>query len=308
MNELSYSSGEIYEDYKKHNHYYNYLINFYTEFEKNCCFPPGHYYSPITNLDEIRSMEDRVFDFSKKEIAGIDLNESQQVQLLKKFAAYYPEIPFPKDKQEDYRYYFQNDVFSYTDAIILYSFLRHFKPRRVIEVGSGYSSALMLDTNNKFFKNSIDLTFIEPYPERLNKLISDHDRSSCTIFVDKVQNIKSDVFAKLQDGDILFIDGSHVSKTGSDLNYLVFEVLPALAKGVIIHFHDIFHPFEYPLEWIYEGRNWNEIYILKAFLSHNTSFNVLFFNSFMHKYHGESFADMSDCYKNHGGSLWLRKI
>ena len=278
-------------------------------YEKNCCFPPGHYYSPITNIDEIKSMEDKVFHFFRKEVPGIDFNEEEQVQLLKAFTAYYKEMPFPENKQEGYRYFFINDVFSYTDAIILYSFLRHFKPQRVIEVGSGYSSSLMLDTNNTFFNNSMNLTFIEPYPEdRLDVLIREEDRASAKIIVDKVQNVKLDVFTQLQEGDILFIDGSHVSKAGSDLNFLVFEVLPILAKGVIIHFHDIFHPLEYSREWIYEGRNWNEIYLLKAFLTYNPRFKILFFNDFMHKYHSEGFAEMSDCYKNRGGSLWLRKL
>jgi hypothetical protein len=308
MHSLPFTVQELDEIYLKNNHYYLHLIDFYKEFTKNCCYPPGHFYGPITDLDEVREFEDLIFKQEQKEIPGIFLNEEEQLQLAREFAAYYPEMPFPEHKQDSYRYYFINDQYSYTDAIILYSFLRHFKPGKVIEVGSGYSSAIMLDTNNAFFKNKIGFTFIDPNPERLERLINNEDRSSCRIYAEKVQKVPLEVFQELKDGDILFIDGSHVSKTGSDINHILFHIFPLIAAGVIIHIHDIFYPFEYPSEWVYEGRNWNESYLLRAFLSHNSDYKILFWNSFMHRHHGGSFAQMSNCYKNYGGSIWLRKV
>ena len=93
-----------------------------------------------------------------------------------------------------------------------------------------------------------------------------------------VQNVKLIEFEKLEPNDLLFIDSSHISKIGSDLNYLLFEVLPSLKPGVIIHFHDILYPFEYPYEWIEKGIYWNEAYLLKAFLMHNKNYEILLFN------------------------------
>jgi len=114
----------------------------------------------------------------------------------------------------------------------------------------------------------------------------------------------------LKEDDILFIDSSHVSKIGSDLNYIFFEILPHLNSGVLIHFHDIFYPFEYPKKWILE-RNmvFNENYILRAFLEYNSAFNILIFNDFLQYYYKDWFSEnMPLCLKNQGQSIWLRKL
>lgn len=116
-------------------------------------------------------------------------------------------------------------------------------------------------------------------------------------------------FDILKENDILFVDSTHVSKVGSDVNYLLFEILPRLNKGVYIHFHDIFYPFEYPKEWIYDGKAWNEDYILRAFLQYNDSFKIFFFNTFLESFFREKFTlEMPLCLKNTGGSLWIKKI
>ncbi len=99
-----------------------------------------------------------------------------------------------------------------------------------------------------------------------------------------------------------------MSKTGSDVNYILFDILPILNKGVFIHFHDIFYPFEYPKKWVYEGRNWNEDYILKAFLMYNSEFKIRLFSHYLHELHKDTFKDMPLCYKNTGGNIWLEKI
>ena len=116
-----------------------------------------------------------------------------------------------------------------------------------------------------------------------------------------------DVFEKLNAGDILFVDSTDVSKTGSDVNYIMFEIIPILKSGVLIHFHDVFCPFEYPKEWVFQGRNWNEDYILKAFLMYNDRFEIKLFSEYLHKHHGDVFEAMPLFYKNHGGNLWIEK-
>jgi len=278
-------------------------------FKKNSCFPAGHFYSPIVNVDEIKKRELEIWNKTEKfEISGIDLQLDEQIKLLKCLTNYYSELPFKPEKQINIRYQFENGFYSYTDGIILYSMIRHFKPKRIIEIGSGFSSSIMLDTNNIFFNNKIDLTFIEPYPERLYSLMFETDKKQVTIIQSKVQLLLLDNFEKLQAGDILFVDSTHVVKTGSDVNYILFEILPILQSGVLIHFHDIFYSFEYPKEWVYLGHNWNEDYFLKAFLMYNNKFKIRLFSEYIHKHHKEAFADMPLSYKNTGGNLWIEKI
>ncbi len=289
-----------------------YIRGLYAEnlsFKKNTCYKPGHYFSTIISIDEIRDREAQIW--KNKEIDGvfgIDLKLEQQKKLALKFNDYYDDMPFEDHKVDNLRYYFENGLYSYTDAIILYSMIRHLKPKQIIEVGSGFSSSVMLDTNQLFFNNQINLTFIEPYPERLYSLLKEEDKKSTRIIVEFVQQIDISIFKSLDEGDVLFIDSSHVVKTGSDVHFILFEILPILKKGVYIHFHDIFYPFEYPKEWVYKGRNWNEDYFLKAFLMYNTNFEIVFFSHYLHTHHREVFENMPLCYKNEGGNLWLRKI
>jgi predicted O-methyltransferase YrrM len=181
-------------------------------------------------------------------------------------------------------------------------------PKRIIEVGSGHSSALMLDTIEHAEGLDVHTTFIEPFPARLHSVLRDQDRRTSTIIERRVQDVPLATFETLEADDILFIDSSHVSKVGSDLNYLVFDVLPRLAEGVVVHVHDIFWPFEYPLEWIRAGRAWNEIYLLRAFLQYNEAFDVTLFNHYVGEKHAAFFeAHMPLFLENTGGSLWLRK-
>lgn len=279
-----------------------------SEYKRNAKYKPGHFYSPIVSVDDVKLNQDRIWkNRDESDIKGIDLKVNKQLALLTSFEEYYKDQPFKSISDSGTRYQFENGFYSYTDGLALYSMIRKLKPKRIIEVGSGHSSALMLDVNQLFFHNAIELTFIEPYPERLNTLIKETDRQSATIVVDMVQSVSLDVFKKLDAGDMLFIDSSHVVKTGSDLTYILFEVLPILKSGVSIHFHDVFYPFEYPKQWVFEGRNWNEDYFLRAFLMYNTDFEVTFFADYLHKKHSKAFETMPLFYKNSGGNLWIRK-
>jgi len=277
-------------------------------YQKNMMFPPGHYYSPVISFSDIKKAEKRIWKQDVPDtIPGIDLNIDYQLQLMMKLQDYYSEIPFKAQPQKGIRYYFENDYYSYTDGIILYAMMRHFKPKRIIEIGSGFSSALMIDTNELFFKGSIQLEFIEPNPKRLYSLFSKRDKENIKVTEDFVQNIDISRFQELQAGDVLFIDSSHVAKAGSDLNYILFDILPNLNPGVLIHFHDIFFPFEYPKEWVYAGRNWNENYMLRAYLMNSRAYKILHFADYLHQKSPETFKKMPLAYKNTGGCLWLEK-
>jgi predicted O-methyltransferase YrrM len=271
--------------------------------------PPGHFYSPIPSPEE-RAQADLLRDQPlPRELPGIDLNEAGQLELFERFAASYAELPWGENPKPGLRYYFENPSYSYSDAICLYSMIRHARPKRIIEVGSGFSSCVMLDTNEGFFGNGIDLTFIEPYPQLLFKLTTEADRQRVRVLPKKLQEVPVAEFQKLEAGDILFIDSTHVAKAFSDVNYAFATILPALAAGVHIHVHDVFYPFEYPAPWLKEGRAWNELYLLRAFLQYNERFRIVFFNTFLEHFHWEKFTQrMPLCLKNPGGSIWLQRV
>lgn len=278
---------------------------------KKLSYLPGHFYSPVVMPEEIEYRKDKIFEISNKSLAGIDLNNEKQLQVLNNIKEYYKDLPFTFLQNDKFRYYYDNTYFSYNSAIELYGLIRFLKPRRIIEIGSGFSSALMMDTNDIHMNGSIKFIFIEPFPERLMSLLKIEDKNDKSILQNKVQDVDLKYFADLQENDILFVDSSHVSKTGSDLNHIIFEILPILQKGVIIHFHDIFYPFEYPENWAINsgGFGWNENYILHAFLMYNPNYEIVLFNTYMEKFHEDWFVEnMPDCLKRQGGSLFIRKV
>jgi hypothetical protein len=281
------------------------MYKLYKAAKENCFVPPGHFYSPDVNVKEVKKDENRIWDNSK-EIQGVNLNSSEQINLIKEFEQYYNDIPFSDEEKDTLRYYFKNTYYSYSDAIMLYSFIRHYQPQNIIEIGSGFSSAVMLDTKD-IFKLDTTITFIEPYPIRLKSLLTAQDKNSYKIIETGVQAVPLDEYRKLTKGDILFIDSTHVSKTGSDVNHIIFEILPILQSGVLVHFHDVFSSFEYPKNWVYEGRSWNEDYILRAFLMNNNSYSIKMFTHYLHTHHKESFKNMPLCYKNFGANIWIEK-
>ncbi|HXM46518.1 MAG TPA: YfhO family protein [Pyrinomonadaceae bacterium] len=275
----------------------------------NSFVPPGHFYSPIPSRDEVRRDEKKIFNIPE-EVAGVDLNLQEQLLTLAALADYYKELPFHAEKAAGLRYWFENSMYSYSDAICLYAMIRHLKPRQIIEVGSGYSSCVMLDTNELFFDQRISCTFIEPNPREFLSLLKVGDLQTIDLVPSRLQEVSLDRFTSLSANDILFIDSSHVSKVGSDVNYLIFEILPVLQSGVYVHFHDVFYPFEYPKQWICDlGIAWNEAYLVRSFLQYNAAFRIAFFNTYLEHFHEERFKELMPlCLNNKGGSLWLRKL
>lgn len=285
--------------------------------------PPGHFYSPLNNKAFLESNKDQLYKYNF-DIKDIDLRLDEQKVLLKELLEHYNKVPFTKEPKNGFRYYFDNKFFSYSDGIFLFCLLNYLKPSKVIEVGSGFSSACMLDTNERFLNNSIDLTFIEPYPEeRLFKLIQPSDHA--TNLKKFIQDVDVSLFGKLKANDILFIDSSHVSKFGSDLNHILFNILPTIPSGVYIHFHDVFFPFEYPKEWLQAERAWNEAYLLRAFLMNNNKYQVVLFPSMLEHFHKSwlqenmplamevhekwpSEEDFQYLLPTMGQSIWLKKL
>ena len=284
-----------------------YLVKKYLARSGGIALDPGGYYSPIPSMDEIKGYN---FNCPLPEVLpGIDLNAHEQLNLLDSFEPFYGELPFTDEKIEGLRFYYKNDYYNYSDAILLYCMIRYLKPQQIVEIGSGFSSSVTLDTNERFMGKSINCVFIEPYPARLESLLKNDDKENITIHKNRLQEIPIEIFGELNKNDILFIDSTHVAKFNSDVNYIFHKILPVLAHGVYIHFHDVFYPFEYPQEWLLEGRAWNEQYVLRAFLEYNNAFKIVLFNTYLESmYEAKLKSRFPLLYKNTGGSIWIKKI
>lgn len=270
--------------------------------------PPGHFYSPIVDPAQVAERIRTVRDTAPAGLPDIDLDPARLDGIWNDLLPYLRTTPFRETAHAGARYHYRNSAFGYGDAAILRAMIFAAEPRRIIEVGSGYSSACMLDTVLDEGAGRPQITCIEPYPELLKSLMRPGDERHLAILPQPIQQVPLETFDVLEDSDILFIDSTHVSKTGSDVNHELFEILPRLRSGVIVHFHDIFYPFEYPHAWaIEENRSWNEIYALRAFLSYNQRFEILFFSDyFLLKRRALIEETFPNFLINTGGSLWLR--
>lgn len=231
-----------------------------------------HWYSSPHNdlafLEQNRDLWERT-----DEPAGIDWNLAGMESLARELDPYVDELKdVPAESVDKGVFHWNNWWFCYADAVAMYALVRHVQPRRYVEVGCGYSSLLLaraLERNQR----ACDVTLVEPFPREqlLSRLPVDW-----RIVREPLQRAPMDTFEALGPGDVLFFDGTHVSKTASDVNWLFFKVLPRLRPGVLIHLHDIFLPADYPAQWLLErGWSWNEQFMLQAFLMHNRAYKVL---------------------------------
>lgn len=244
---------------------------------KDALFPAGHFYSPVPDVDDLARRREALWP-ANPEVAYIDLNDSHHKRIIEECLPRYTEsFDYPAEGPEDEQlegFYVNNSQFSNLDCRLLFCLLQEWRPRRVIEVGGGYSTLLTADVNHRFLGDAIHFTCIEPYPRTFLERPLD---GLTELLVQRVEEVPLARFDALGAGDILFIDSSHVCKTGSDVNYLYFEVIPRLKPGVRVHVHDIFLPAEYPPDWVLEdNRSWNEQYLLRAMLTHNPRYRVLF--------------------------------
>ena len=258
---------------------------------------PVHFYEPIPDT---QSLPETLWS-QPSELVGIDMNESTQLDLLRnhftKFRDEYDNLPVEPPPG-------QKRPFRGVDALVAYCMIRHFQPELIAEVGSGWSSLVLGQAAAKN-KNSA-LICIDPFPSDVLRKGFPGLRS---LIEKKIQDIDLEFFSQLGSGDVLFIDSSHTVKIGGDVNYLFLEVLPRLRPGVIVHVHDIFLPFEYRRDWVLdEFRFWTEQYILQAFLTFNSEFEVLLANSYLNHYHQQelkaAFPGLSSWA---GGSFWMRR-
>jgi predicted O-methyltransferase YrrM len=231
-----------------------------------------HYYQPLINPQKYlqRSLgEPRV-------LPGIQWNIDEQLALLKQFH-YQDElraIPLEQKDAQPLAFFSNNPSLCPADAEFLYNVIRHFKPRRVIEVGCGYSTRLAVQAEQKNRQeNSAHAcahTCIEPYE------MPWLEQLEVKVLRSKVEDLPLSTFSSLQAGDILFIDSSHIIRPQGDVLFEYLEILPTLNPGVLVHVHDVFSPRDYLKEWIVNQHcQWNEQYLLEAFLSFNSQFRII---------------------------------
>lgn len=273
---------------------------------------PNHFYQPIPDT---RTLRDNLWE-KESDLVGIDINEACQLDLLSLFSSKFKSEyeTFPADKTPvSYQYYVNNGRFELIDGAILYSMIRHFKPGKIYEIGSGNSTYLSAQAilKNKEENNGYEceLVAIEPYP---NDTLKAGFPGLTRLVPEKAENIPVSEFKKLWENDILFIDSSHVLKIGSDVFYEILEILSRLNKGVIIHIHDIFLPKEYPKGWVLKDHVFvNEQYLLQAFLAFNDHFEVLWAGHYMRTKHHDKLKDAFGRYETDERwpcSFWMRKV
>lgn len=243
---------------------------------KNDCLPlPVHFYSPVPDIADL----DRRNVWSKKsELRGIDMTPERQLSFLREASGLYAsETRWPEKGDNPLAFYSVNTSFGYECASGLHYMIRMFKPRSIIEIGSGNSSKVIsaaLRMNQDESGAGCNYTIIDPH-------VSDDIRrlpSVTSTRQQKVEELESSFFHSLSANDILFIDSSHTVRTGGDVNFLILEVLPLLAPGVIVHFHDIALPAEYDRQYFVNPQFrvfWTEAYLLQAFLAFNSAYEVL---------------------------------
>jgi hypothetical protein len=238
---------------------------------------------------------------------GVDMNATYQLHLLREaFPRFHDEYrAFSHHRTSiPYEFHYNNGMFDGTDALALYCMVRHFRPRRIIEIGGGYST--MISARAALLNEETELIVIEPYPgETLRRGFPGYS----ALIDQRIQDVDRQWFSSLGDGDILFVDTTHVVRTGGDVNYIFLDLIPRLNEGVIVHVHDIFFPREYPKGWVIDRRIfWTEQYLLHAFLVFNCAFEVMYCNSYLASYHHEQMqATFPESPWWGGSSFWMRR-
>ena len=260
---------------------------------------PVHFYQP---LPDTRELPESLWD-GPREMRGVDMAPDRQLELLDELKRY---------KAEYEADWIQGPAFGTPDADMLWAMVRRQRPKRVIEVGTGTSTTIIAGALAQNLADdpgrTCEFYSIDPYP---NEALLAGIPGGSRVVKSPVQDVALADFEKLERGDILFVDSSHVVAIGSDVTFEILEILPRLAPGVVIHFHDIHLPYEYRRDWVMEKFVfWNEAYLLQAFLAYNDSFRILISGCYLDAYHPDSLAAAFDRYDpgRRPGSIWFERV
>jgi hypothetical protein len=265
-----------------------------------------HYYEPMINPKHLRRSLTQ-----SRALPGIDLNLSGQLALLAQFKFQNELAQFPLQETDKLKFYYHNPSFGTGDAEYLYSLIRLMRPRRLIEVGSGFSTLMagsaIVRNKEESADYACDHRCIEPYEQPWLESLG------IKIMRCRVEDTDLSLFRSLERNDILFIDSSHVIRPQGDVLFEYLELLPSLQSGVFVHIHDIFTPRDYPPEWIVdETRLWNEQYLVEAFLSFNSQFRIVGALNYLFHDHRSAVLDKfpmleAEFVVREPGSLWLQR-
>jgi len=269
-----------------------------------------HFYHPIPSRATLRARAGR-----ERPLDSIDWRLEEQVALLRKLLAEY-EDEFNDPATIGSCGYDPLDASLHgADAAVLYAMVRSAAPERVVEIGSGGSTRIIgaaLTRNHEETGTTPSLVTIDPSPQRWLDAFPDRvgSKVKVTVLKDQVQQVDPVLFRELRPGDILFVDSSHVFKQGSDVEHEFLQIYPSLHPGVRVHLHDIFFPFDYPLDWNDKHyRFWNEQYFLETFLQCNHRFEVTLSLSWMGHSQRDVLAKHVERYRRTDipGSFWMTR-
>jgi predicted O-methyltransferase YrrM len=262
------------------------------------------FYSPIPDLDALPADT-----FSRRsELPGVRWDLDAQVDHVRSMRPALEEFrPLAAGGGAPHDYA-PNLSYSVADAAALYATIRTLRPGRVIELGSGHSTLVTAQAARRNAQDGspLELEVYDPFPSVVTDDLPGLGRLERVV----AQQVPLDTFDRLGSGDVLFVDTTHTVKVGSDVNFIVLEVLPRLAQGVVVHLHDIFLPYEYPRQWPEDyGLYWTEQYLVQAFLAFNSGYEVL---ASLHALARERRDEMAELLPPGaadwpGGAFWMRR-
>jgi predicted O-methyltransferase YrrM len=274
-----------------------------------------HYFEPLINPAHLtKPLSD------DRELPALDWNIGEQLELLKQFSFNDELVEIPLTQRGDLEYYYNNDTYEAGDAEFLYNMIRFYKPQRIVEIGSGFSTLLVARAIRANHRNDpnyrCEHVCIEPYEATWLKPYNATwlEKLDVTAIHQPVEQLEKSLFRELETNDILFIDSTHVIRPQGDVLFEYLEVLPIVQPGVLIHIHDIFTPKDYLEQWVCrEMRLWNEQYLVEAFLSFNEEFKVIGALNFLKHHYPRELASccpvLGDQIESlEPRSLWLRRV
>ena len=245
----------------------------------------------------------------ERTLPGIDWNEAGQLQFLQRLGFAEELSGIPQQAGAELEFHFNNGSYESGDAEYWYQLIRALRPARIIEVGSGNSTLMArkaIEANlNDQPSYSCEHICIEPYE------MPWLEQAGVQLLRQKVEQLDIAYFSRLQRDDILFIDSTHIIRPEGDVLHEYLQLLPSLNSGVIVHIHDIFSPWHYPSKWLQEQvLFWNEQYLLEAFLSHNSDWEIIGALNFLKHKHFEELLKVTPYLTPDRvpGSIYLRKL
>lgn len=235
---------------------------------------PVHFYSGLPTVGELARNKEHWA--ARSSLPGIEMDADAQVRFLEEHC-----LPYQGEYAGLGHYAAavktNGDVgYGEIESQALHGIIRSLAPARVVQVGCGVATHCMLAAS-RLNETPTAIHCIEPYPNEGLKGCAEVE-----LVPKPVQAVPPEYFAKLERGDILFVDSTHVVQVGSDVNYIVLEILPRLAPGVLVHFHDIYLPYDYPRRFLEQLAFPLETSLVRAFMINNPAVRVLACMSLLH--------------------------